>query len=1352
MAATAQEIVQISSCPFRGLRPFSKEESDLFFGREGQSDELARKLGQTCFVAVVGTSGSGKSSLVRAGLLPSLDSGCLVKAGSSWRVVDMRPGGDPIHNLAIALDAAGLSDVPVDPEVLANSSLALLRVAQTAYKTNRLQDDECLLILVDQFEELFRYKTRDTMQDRDQKAAFVKLLLEASKQRKIPIYVVITMRSEFLGDCASFRDLPEAINAGQYLIPRMSREQRRQAIEGPIRMAGGEIAARLVQRILNEVGEDPGQLPVMQHALLRTWIHWKNQGQPQRSIDFEDYDAVGTMAHAVSQHANETFEEVRNKLGARGATIVRRLFQRLSNRDQYGRETRRPTGVQELMEVCEASLEEIETAVNCFRQEGRNFLTPPSEKLSPSSEIDVTHECLLRKWRLLSRDWNPEEEESRRVYLRILARARDALHTENDQAASPTGRFRDYLTGYLLDRSLAWWGQRQPNRAWARRYAYDEGKLAEVAADSQFALAQRYLLESKRHATNARFRKYFFVMGLAGLIGLAVIGFWYRYKSEIAMAKENLMEAELASSVVCLSPGTPKDDPRVTAFRAAGSLRHNPSLEARTILLQALVQLPPPPQQLPTRNAADVAFSSDGRWLAVAGSGSVDLYEVTTGKQSKSILFEGTAKKLLFPSRFFFMVGLDKKILIWQYDKKQKDWMPAPIEPGCRAPAALKSFAVDRAGTLLAAVCEVPGDSDSTDNQSAHAALSKDKRPSSYLALWTPSTKAELPTDVDCASPSSMALSSDGTRIAYVCAAEKAWIVRLRLIVNDSQKEKLSFGPSKALLALDKKAAAQVSSGKDTASEQQMADPYADAKKWSSPKGVKDLKFDPTDADVLIIAGTDDTVRSWNYGGTRTLLAAKSPEAAWANKPHPSEPSNAGSSGLYEPAEEGYKFPILASAGPLSFSEDGRWIAVTNTNHVAKVWDAKEIASDRLIAHLALDHPIKSIAVSRVGEHIAAVTDNGVAYLWKLTSKRSDFPEFSILQAHGNYLITHDGTDDFFMGTTSIIDTHTYHTVSSFGPSSHSSPRGYRPLAISRDGSLVAGLSKDRVITVNEFSERKIGKELWKSESPKDSFYVTSFGFSRDNRYLMGAFKDSNSDKIWLAVWELTKPDALVGKVPVAPGSSYDLISGAQVLVATPKQKTHLYDAAAGKTVPVPWGAHNFAAIDLSPDRKTIVGAEVDEGCIAQDTAQTNAGGSQATPGKQEISSTIWFLNRENGEKESKFKIPNYCVYSLSMSADARYLLVIAATGSEDDSRTILQLWDVHAQPPVESTEIRNGATILDADIAPDSRELVLVDRKRVIVTPWRQEDLTHEFCSRVVPNDDEKREYQNLCPASLNR
>src|SRR5713101_9214026 len=174
--ATGSAVSRPSHSPFPGLRSFSSEESELFFGREGQSDELARKLGETRFVAVVGTSGSGKSSLVRAGLLPSLEGGCLVKAGSNWRTVDMRPGGRPIDNLAAALDAAKISKSPVDSGLFRNSSLALVDLARSAYEAKHLDSDESLLILVDQFEELFRYKARD-MADRDEKAAFVKLLL-----------------------------------------------------------------------------------------------------------------------------------------------------------------------------------------------------------------------------------------------------------------------------------------------------------------------------------------------------------------------------------------------------------------------------------------------------------------------------------------------------------------------------------------------------------------------------------------------------------------------------------------------------------------------------------------------------------------------------------------------------------------------------------------------------------------------------------------------------------------------------------------------------------------------------------------------------------------------------------------------------------------------------------------------------------------------------------------------------------------------------------------------------------------------------------------------------------------------
>jgi WD40 repeat protein/energy-coupling factor transporter ATP-binding protein EcfA2 len=1352
MAATAVQ-VELFGCPFRGLRPFSKEESDLFFGREGQSDELARKLGETRFVAVVGTSGSGKSSLVRAGLLPSLDSGCLVKAGANWRVVDMRPGGNPIKKLATALDEAQILEAPVDPESLGNSSLALVRIAQTAYETKRLQADENLLILVDQFEELFRYKCRNnTMQDTDQKAVFVKLLLGAAKQREFPVYVVITMRSEFLGDCAAFRDLPEAINCGQYLIPRMSREQRRQAIEGPIHMAGGDIAPRLVQRILNEVGEDPGQLPVMQHALLRTWIHWKNQGDLRQPIDRADYEAVGAMEEAVSKHADEAFDEARRQLGVRGATIVKRLFQRLSNRDQYGRETRRPTGVQELMDVCEASLEEIDAAVDCFRRERRNFLTPTWEKLSPSSEIDVTHECLLSRWRVLCRDWNPEEEESRRVYVRVLGRARDAVY-ESGEAGSGTVRFREYLSGYLLDRSLAWWNQRQPNVAWARRYMTDEGRREDNGGDAQFALAHRYLLESKKHETRARFGRYFAALGVGGVAVVVFAGFLYWRRSEIATAKEKRMEAELASNVVSQHEG-PKDDPRASAFRAAQSLRHRSGLAAQTILLQALEQLPEAPQPLPTRNAVDTAFSADGNWLAVAGQASIDLYEVDTGKKSQSFDVPGPVSKLLFPTSFFFMAAVDTKILIWQYNDKKKDWAHVDIEPECPSPSRLRDFTANQAGTLLALSCAMPNDS-RMSGSARSTAMKADQETISALALWTPTTnKVQKQTDEDCASQSSLALSSDGTRLAYVCATDKGWTLRMREIVREGKDNAPSLGASRVFLVLERRETPR-STGKQGVPGERLCERYPMATKWSAPGGIRALRFDPTNANVVLLVGTDDTVRSFNCGESTASLRTVERSvlnATWDKKGGENSKATYSSSGLYGPApNEGYKFAMLEGAQQLSFSEDGRWIVVTKGNHVAKVWDAKEISSERLIAHVALNQPIKSIAISRASEHVAAVTDDGLAYLCKLKVKRDDFGELSLLQGYGAYAITHNDSD-IFLGTSKIIDTHNHKTVASFG---YQTDQHNRPLSISKDGSLIARVSDKGVLTVNEFTGGKIGTQRWESHFPDDSFYVTSFGFSRDDHHLLGAFRaDRGADagKIWLAVWDFDKPDMLPSRILLSENSSYDLLSGNQVIVTTPNRKeqiyeTRVYDAATGRSIDVPWEAHDFAAFDLSPDHKTIVGAEVEKGCISQEGEQAETRGSQIAGAKQRYQSVVKLLDRETGRQRSSFAILNHCVHGVSVSANSRYVLVLVATGAEEDSRTEVQLWDIQADPPVETAEVRNGAAILDADIAQDSRELVLVDSKRVLVTPWQEDDLVRELCTRVVPNEEEKKEFLEACP-----
>ncbi|MGA2648705.1 MAG: ATP-binding protein, partial [Candidatus Sulfotelmatobacter sp.] len=266
--------------PFPGLRPFEPDEDHLFFGREKEIDELLRRLRSGRFLSVVGTSGSGKSSLVRSGLIPALQSGFMVKAGSSWRVAVVRPGTDPIGNLARSLNT---SDVLGTSGDLSNGSQILVEVTLRrstvglveALRQAQIPRDDNLLVVVDQFEELFRFRHGCQNQNlKDEAVAFVKLLLEATQQDKLPIYVVLTMRSDFIGDCMEYPGLPEAVNAGMYLVPRMTRQELRSAITGPVAVGGGQIASRLVLRLLNDIGDNQDQLPVLQHALMRTWDYW----------------------------------------------------------------------------------------------------------------------------------------------------------------------------------------------------------------------------------------------------------------------------------------------------------------------------------------------------------------------------------------------------------------------------------------------------------------------------------------------------------------------------------------------------------------------------------------------------------------------------------------------------------------------------------------------------------------------------------------------------------------------------------------------------------------------------------------------------------------------------------------------------------------------------------------------------------------------------------------------------------------------------------------------------------------------------------------------------------------------
>lgn len=562
--------------PYPGLRPFRADETPLFFGRESQVDAMVDRLSAAGFLAVVGSSGCGKSSLVTCGLRPALQRGLMSGAGSSWRIASFRPGADPISALADTLGRTGvLFDAPpasaagaaaavaVPRAVLVESTLRLSkRGLVDLVEQARLPAGTKLLLVVDQFEELFRYRALAGADSRASQDAIglVNLLLEAANDAEGPVYVVLTMRSDFLGDCTQFSGLAEAINAGQYLVPRLTRDERRLAIAGPATVVGAVISPTLLTRLVNDVGDNPDQLSILQHALNRTWAVWSLSCQPdaasglpdqaRRALALPDYEAIGTMAHALDRHAERALADLATP---QDLALAERVFKALTDRAADPRGVRRPTRLSTLCAITEATPDAVGAVVDVFRKPSRSFLMPPAdEALAPDTVVDISHESLMRVWERL-RQWTDEEAQSAQRYRRLAETA--AL--ELDKKAS---LWRDPDLQLALD----WRAQARPTAAWAARYApgfdvamaFLDRSLADrdaerdadaaVAAKAQADQAARTKAETQATLQKGYARKMGQRAWLSGVlaaiaVGMAVAVEWGR--EQAVSARHDLMQA-----------------------------------------------------------------------------------------------------------------------------------------------------------------------------------------------------------------------------------------------------------------------------------------------------------------------------------------------------------------------------------------------------------------------------------------------------------------------------------------------------------------------------------------------------------------------------------------------------------------------------------------------------------------------------------------------------------------------------------------------------------------------------------------------------------------------------------------
>ena len=395
--------------PYPGLRSFRQDEDLFFFGREDQISESLNILEKSSFMAVIGHSGCGKSSFVFAGLWPSIEGGFLVNAEENWRLIHMDPGKTPLENLSRAL-------VDTDSEkqnIEYNFILASLKKGEKGLfhtlTEKELPENTNLLIIVDQFEQLFLFK--DVIGENNTKQ-FLSLLScvinekdKRLEQKNIRIFVVITIQSDFLGECASIApEIFHKIMKYNTLLSYIDRNQLRDIVKKPAFVSGITIKAPVIEAIFNKYERNQFYLPLVQHVLMRMWIRQSKKVFSQIVFSYKEYMDVGGIEKALFNHA----EKLYNHFNKHQQRIAQSIFTSIMNCFGTTFEQHKPISVLQLSAVIDAQPTEIEKVLNVFVKAENSFLT---RSLHTDPMIDICNTALIQCWPLL-KQWLTEEHQN----------------------------------------------------------------------------------------------------------------------------------------------------------------------------------------------------------------------------------------------------------------------------------------------------------------------------------------------------------------------------------------------------------------------------------------------------------------------------------------------------------------------------------------------------------------------------------------------------------------------------------------------------------------------------------------------------------------------------------------------------------------------------------------------------------------------------------------------------------------------------------------------------------------------------------------------------------------------------
>lgn len=546
-------------CPYTGLRTFTEDEAIYFRGREGHVGKCLELLAERHFVMVTGASGDGKSSLVFAGMLPEVRAGFVRARYGNWAVATFRPERSPLRNLALALaEALRLPDQADTVQLeLQRGFSALVQLYEAsalcpppadpaqppAEQRQQQRQGANLLLVVDQFEEFFTNpENYDGAAPNAAARTTVNLLLETARlaqERDLPLYIVCTMRSDFVGQCAEFRGLIEQVGASQYFVPRLLRHEFVQVIRDPAELSGNRINERLVQRLVLDNNQGQDQLPVLQHALRRIWLAANHGGE---QLDLVHYAMVGglegqlpaserarfaawaaalppgerdvllgnpSLRNVLDAHASQLYAEAgalydRDFAPAlppgTAERVIEQTFRVLTRTDGKRVVRNRLTGAEitAIIDDEQAPWPVVCRILRPFRRPDATFLSPfigeaAADQAVPPPEavLDLTHESLIRNWQQLS-DWAGAEAQDVRIATNLLQEAtRWQANGESVGFLLPIGLYTFFAQWVARKRGLTAW----------LAYYFEAGPDAAQRwqqAEQQQDLLARYLRASQR--------------------------------------------------------------------------------------------------------------------------------------------------------------------------------------------------------------------------------------------------------------------------------------------------------------------------------------------------------------------------------------------------------------------------------------------------------------------------------------------------------------------------------------------------------------------------------------------------------------------------------------------------------------------------------------------------------------------------------------------------------------------------------------------------------------------------------------------------------------------------------------